>query len=49
MPVMEHSRESKAILRLAFVDSLPVLMGCSTMGFVAGTAVYMLSLDFCPL
>ena len=31
-----HSRENKAILRLAFVDSLPVLMGYSTMGFVAG-------------
>ena len=32
----KHSRESRAILRLAFVDSLPVLMGYSTMGFVAG-------------
>ena len=31
-----RSRESRAILRLAFVDSLPVLMGYSTMGFVAG-------------
>jgi len=29
-------RERRAILRLAFVDSLPVLMGYSTMGFVAG-------------
>ena len=33
---MEHSRENRAILYLAFVDSLPVLMGYSTMGFVAG-------------
>ena len=32
----KHSRESRAILRLAFLDSLPVLMGYSTMGFVAG-------------
>jgi len=29
-------RERRAILRLAFVDSLPVLMGYVTMGFVAG-------------
>ena len=28
--------ESKAIFRRAFVDSLPVLMGYTTMGFVAG-------------
>ena len=28
--------EKRAILKLAFVDSLPVLMGYSTMGFVAG-------------
>jgi len=28
--------ERRAILRLAFVDSLPVLMGYTTMGFVAG-------------
>ena len=33
---MRRSRETRAILRLAFVDSLPVLMGYSTMGFVAG-------------
>ena len=32
----KRSRESRVILRLAFVDSLPVLMGYSTMGFVAG-------------
>ena len=30
------SPETKAIFKLAFVDSLPVLMGYSTMGFVAG-------------
>ena len=29
-------RERRAIRRLAFVDSLPVLMGYTTMGFVAG-------------
>ena len=29
-------RERRAILRRAFIDSLPVLMGYSTMGFVAG-------------
>ena len=29
-------RERRAIFKLAFVDSLPVLMGYSTMGFVAG-------------
>lgn len=29
-------RERRAIFRRAFVDSLPVLMGYSTMGFVAG-------------
>ena len=34
--VLSVSRENRAILRLAFVDSLPVLMGYSTMGFVAG-------------
>jgi len=28
--------ERKVLLRLAFVDSLPVLMGYTTMGFVAG-------------
>ncbi|MBQ0033006.1 MAG: hypothetical protein KBT68_09435 [bacterium] len=33
---MGRGRERKAILRLALVDSLPVLMGYSTMGFVAG-------------
>ena len=33
---MERLRERRAILRLAFVDSLPVLMGYTTMGFVAG-------------
>ena len=33
---MKRSRESRAIFRRAFVDSLPVLMGYSTMGFVAG-------------
>ena len=33
---MERVRERRAILRLAFVDSLPVLMGYTTMGFVAG-------------
>ena len=33
---MNRGRERRAILRLAFVDSLPVLMGYSTMGFVAG-------------
>ncbi len=33
---MNREREREAILRLAFVDSLPVLMGYSTMGFVAG-------------
>ena len=31
-----ESSESRAILKQAFVDSLPVLMGYSTMGFVAG-------------
>ena len=30
------AREKRAIRRRAFVDSLPVLMGYSTMGFVAG-------------
>lgn len=30
------TRESRALFRRAFVDSLPVLMGYSTMGFVAG-------------
>jgi len=33
---MHASRERRAFLRLAFVDSLPVLMGYTTMGFVAG-------------
>ena len=33
---MRESKERRALLRLAFVDSLPVLMGYSTMGFVAG-------------
>ena len=33
---MHATRERRALLRLAFVDSLPVLMGYSTMGFVAG-------------
>ena len=36
MTQVNRGRERKAILRLAFVDSLPVLMGYSTMGFVAG-------------
>ena len=36
MTPVNRGRERKAILRLAFVDSLPVLMGYSTMGFVAG-------------
>ena len=36
MTLMNRGRERRAILRLAFVDSLPVLMGYSTMGFVAG-------------
>ena len=29
-------RERRAILRRAFIDSVPVLMGYTTMGFVAG-------------
>jgi 4-azaleucine resistance transporter AzlC len=29
-------RETRALIRRAFVDSLPVLMGYTTMGFVAG-------------
>lgn len=29
-------RERRVLLRLAFIDSLPVLMGYTTMGFVAG-------------
>ena len=33
---MKKALERRAILRLAFVDSLPVLMGYTTMGFVAG-------------
>ena len=33
---MNARAESRAVLRLAFVDSLPVLMGYATMGFVAG-------------
>ena len=33
---MNVKLENRAILRRAFVDSLPVLMGYSTMGFVAG-------------
>ena len=30
------ARERRALLRRAFIDSLPVLMGYTTMGFVAG-------------
>ena len=33
---MKAALENRALFRLAFVDSLPVLMGYSTMGFVAG-------------
>ena len=33
---MNNPLESRAIFRRAFVDSLPVLMGYTTMGFVAG-------------
>ena len=33
---MNNHLESRAIFRWAFVDSLPVLMGYTTMGFVAG-------------
>ena len=33
---MDERREMRAILHLAFVDSLPVLMGYGAMGFVAG-------------
>ena len=33
---MKNTAENRAIFRLAFVDSLPVLMGYVTMGFVAG-------------
>ena len=33
---MNARAESRAVLRLAFVDSLSVLMGYATMGFVAG-------------
>ena len=33
---MNAARESRALFRRAFVDSLPVLMGYTTMGFVAG-------------
>lgn len=33
---MNAGRENRALFRLAFVDSLPVLMGYVTMGFVAG-------------
>ena len=33
---MNARRERRALLRRAFVDSLPVLMGYTTMGFVAG-------------
>ncbi len=33
---MRRWREKRVILRLAFVNSLPVLMGYSAMGFVAG-------------
>ena len=33
---MDARTETRALLRLAFVDSLPVLMGYTTMGFVAG-------------
>ena len=35
-PTVLPPRERRAILRRAFVDSLPVLMGYSTMGLVAG-------------
>ncbi|MBP5285048.1 MAG: AzlC family ABC transporter permease [Kiritimatiellae bacterium] len=33
---MQDSLANRALLRRAFVDSLPVLMGYTTMGFVAG-------------
>ena len=33
---MKNSLERRVILRLAFVDSMPVMMGYTTMGFVAG-------------
>jgi len=33
---LNASREGRGLLKLAFIDSLPVLMGYSTMGFVAG-------------
>ena len=33
---MDARTETRALLRQAFVDSLPVLMGYATMGFVAG-------------
>ena len=33
---MKKGLEAKALFRRAFVDSLPVLMGYTTMGFVAG-------------
>ena len=33
---VDDPRESRALLHRAFVDSLPVLMGYTTMGFVAG-------------
>ena len=33
---MKSTLENRVIFRLAFVDSLPVLMGYTTMGFVAG-------------
>ena len=33
---MDARTETRALLRQAFVDSLPVLMGYTTMGFVAG-------------
>ena len=36
MSSMPFDKEFRTILRKAFVDSLPVLMGYTTMGFVAG-------------
>ena len=38
---MNAVRESRAVFRRAFVDSLPVLMGYVTMGFVAGALLCM--------
>ena len=43
-------RRRKAVVQRAFVDSLPVLMGYSTMGFVAGVLLAAKSgLDISPL